>query len=143
MSLAVLPAMMFSLQVKFQSLYLLSFEGTRAISQDRNRCSFPSESDGKESAFSAGDVGSVPGSGRSPRGGHGNPLQHSCLETPTDRGAWQATARRVAKSQYDRSALAYTAKVQPDTKPQTCPNSFMAGHVMVHSQKCCLAKVGV
>ena len=45
------------------------------------------------------DMGSIPGSGRSPGGGHGNPLQFSCLENPTDRGAWQATVRRVAKSQ--------------------------------------------
>ena len=46
---------------------------------------------GNESACSAGDMGSVPGSGRSPGGGHGNPLQYSCLENPMDRGAWQAT----------------------------------------------------
>ena len=44
------------------------------------------------------DVGSIPGSGRSPGGEHGNPLQYSCLENPTDRGAWQATVHRVAKS---------------------------------------------
>ena len=44
------------------------------------------------------DVGSVPGSGRSPGGGHGNPLQYSCLENPMDRGAWQATVHGVAKS---------------------------------------------
>ena len=47
----------------------------------------------------AGDTGSTPGSGRSPRGGHGNPLQDSCLENPMDRGAWQATVQGVAKSQ--------------------------------------------
>ena len=40
-----------------------------------------------------GDVGSIPGSGRSPGGGCGNPLQHSCLESPTDRGAWRAAVR--------------------------------------------------
>ena len=45
------------------------------------------------------DVGLIPGSGRSPGGGHGNPLQHSCLEKPTDRDAWWATVHRVAKSQ--------------------------------------------
>ena len=51
---------------------------------------------------SAGDmrvVGSTPGSGRSPGGGHGNPLQYSCLENHTDRGACQATDHRVAQSQ--------------------------------------------
>ena len=45
------------------------------------------------------DAGLIPGSGRSPGEGHGNPLQYSCLENPMDRGAWQATVHRVAKSQ--------------------------------------------
>ena len=45
------------------------------------------------------DTGSIPESGRSPGGGHGNPLQFSCLENPIDRGAWRAAVHRVAKSQ--------------------------------------------
>ena len=45
-----------------------------------------------------GDAGSIPGSGRSPGGGHGNPLQYSCLENPMDTGAWWATVHGVAKS---------------------------------------------
>ena len=48
---------------------------------------FPGGSDGKASACNAGDPGSIPGSGRSPGEGNGNPLQHSCLENPVDRGA--------------------------------------------------------
>ena len=44
------------------------------------------------------DASSVPGLGRSVRGGHGNPLQYFCLENPKDRGAWQAIVHRVAKS---------------------------------------------
>ena len=44
------------------------------------------------------DVGSIPGSGKSPGGGHGNPLQYSCLENPMDRGAWWATVHRLKKS---------------------------------------------
>ena len=44
------------------------------------------------------DTGSIPGSGRSPGGGHGNPLQYSCLENPMDRGASWATVHRVRKS---------------------------------------------
>ena len=44
------------------------------------------------------DTGLIPGLGRSPGGGHGSPLQYSCLENPMDRGAWWATAHRVAKS---------------------------------------------
>ena len=46
----------------------------------------------------AGDAGSIPGSGRPPGGGHGSPLQCSCLENPMDRGAWGATVRGAAKS---------------------------------------------
>ena len=52
----------------------------------------------KESACDAGDMGSISGSGRSPSGGHGNPLQYSSLENPMDRGAWWATVHRVTKS---------------------------------------------
>ena len=48
---------------------------------------FPGGSDGKASAYSAGDLGSIPGSGRSSGEGNGNPLQYSCLENPMDRGA--------------------------------------------------------
>ena len=44
------------------------------------------------------DTGLIPGSGRSPGGGHGNPLQYSCLENSLDRGAWWATVRRIAQS---------------------------------------------
>ena len=57
----------------------------------------------------AGDVrdwGSIPGLGRSPGGGHGKPLAYSCLENPVDRGAWQATAHGVAKSQTRPNDLA-------------------------------------
>ena len=56
----------------------------------------------KNSPANAGDVrdlGSIPGSGRSTGGGHGNPLEYSCLENPTNRGAWWATVHGVTKSQ--------------------------------------------
>ena len=49
---------------------------------------FPGGSDGKASAYNAGYPGSIPGSGRSPGEGNGNPLQYSCLENPMDRGSW-------------------------------------------------------
>ena len=52
---------------------------------------FPGGSEGKESAYSAGDLGSIPGLGRYTGEGNGNPLQYSCLENPMDGGAWQAT----------------------------------------------------
>ena len=58
---------------------------------------FPGGSDGKASAYNAGDLGSIPGSGRSPGEGNGNPLQYSCLENPMDRGAWQVTVPEVTK----------------------------------------------
>ena len=55
----------------------------------------PGGSDNKESACNAGDLGLIPGLGRSPGEGNGNPLQHSCLENPMDRGAWWATIHVV------------------------------------------------
>ena len=58
----------------------------------------PGGSDGKESAYNVGDPGAIPGSGRSPTEGNGNPLKYSCLENPMDRGTWWATIRGVAKS---------------------------------------------
>ena len=60
---------------------------------------FPGGSNGQVSAYNVGDLGSIPGQGRSPGEGNGNPLQHFCLENPTDRGAWQPTVHGVAKSQ--------------------------------------------
>ena len=61
--------------------------------------SFPGGSDGKVSACNAGDPGSIPGLGRSPGEGNGNPLQYSCLENPTDEGASRATVHVFTKSQ--------------------------------------------
>ena len=55
--------------------------------------------DGKESACNAGNLGSIPGLGRSSGKGNGYPLQYSCLENPMDRGVWRATFHGVSKSQ--------------------------------------------
>ena len=52
----------------------------------------------KESVYSAGDLGSIPGSGKCLRKGNGNPLQYSCLENFKERGAWRATVHGIAKS---------------------------------------------
>ena len=60
---------------------------------------FPGGSEGKESACIAGNAGSIPGLGRSPEEGNGNPLQYSCLENSMDRGAWRVTVHRVANNQ--------------------------------------------
>ena len=60
---------------------------------------FPGGSHGNASPYSAGDLGLIPRSGRSPGEGNGNPLQYFCLENPLERGAWQATVHGVTKSQ--------------------------------------------
>ena len=62
----------------------------------------------KVSACNAGDLGSIPGLGRSPGEGNGNPLQYSCLENPLDRGAWWATDHGVAKSWTRLSDFTFT-----------------------------------
>ena len=59
---------------------------------------FLSGSVGKESACNAGNLGLISELGRSPGGGHGNPLQYSCLENPMDRGAWPVIVHGVAKN---------------------------------------------
>ena len=56
-------------------------------------------SDGKESICNAGDMGLIPGSGRSSREGSGYPLQYTCLENPIDKEAWKATVHGIAESQ--------------------------------------------
>ena len=63
-----------------------------------NHKGLPGGSDGKESAHSMGDPGSIPGLGRSPGEGNGIPLQNSCLENSVDRGAWWTTVHGIAKS---------------------------------------------
>ena len=65
---------------------------------------FPGDSNGKESACNAGDLGLIPGLGRSPGEGNGNPLQYSCLKNSMDSRAWQAPVHGVAKS---RARLSY------------------------------------
>ena len=64
---------------------------------NRFKMGFPVGSDDKESACNVGDPCSISGSGRFPGEGNGNPLQYSCLENPTDRGAWWATVHGVTK----------------------------------------------
>ena len=76
----------------------------------------PGSSDGKVSAYNAGDLGSIPGSGRSPGERNGTPLRYSCLENPMDQGAWWATVHRVAKSWTrlsDFTSLHFTSKQCP------------------------------
>ena len=70
---------------------------------------FPGGLDSKASVYNVGDLGLIPGSGRSP--GEGNPLQYSCLENPMDREAWQATVHKVRKSQTQLNNFTFTLLV--------------------------------
>ena len=76
----------------------------------------------KNPPVSAGDmrdVGSIPGSGRSPGGGNGYPLQYSCLENPMNRGAWWATVHRVTKSQTQMKRLSAHTQTHTHTDTHT------------------------
>ena len=64
------------------------------VGDSESEGAFTGGSDGQESVCNAGDPASIPGSGRSPGEGNGNPLQYSCLENPMDRGAWQTIVHR-------------------------------------------------
>ena len=82
---------------------------------------FPGGSDGKASAYNVGDLGSIPGSGRFPGEGNGNPLQYSCLENPMDGGAWCATVHGVAKS---RTRLSDFTHFAHSNQCEVVPRSF-------------------
>ena len=71
-------------------------------------------STGKASAYNAGDLGSIPGSGRSPGKGNGNPPQYSCLENPMDRGAWWASSPSGRKESDTTKPLHFAKK---ESKP--------------------------
>ena len=92
----------FSLHLQYRRPQFASWVGKFPEKRDRLPTpvfmAFPGGSDSKESTCNAGDLGLVPGLGRSPGGGHGNPFSYSCLENPMDRGAWEATAHGVTKS---------------------------------------------
>ena len=74
----------------FLESYVKTIHGVPSI-QLGLKYEFPGGSDDKASAYNARDLGLIPGLGRSPGEGNGNPLQYSCLENPMNRGAWQAT----------------------------------------------------
>ena len=83
------------MNLKLRSLYSLIYKLRILITI----WGFPDGSDGKESACKAGDLGSIPGSARSPGEGNGYPLQYFCQENPMERGAWRAIVHWVIKSQ--------------------------------------------
>ena len=69
--------------------------------KDAYSLGFPGGAEVKASACNVGDLGPIPGSGRSPGEGNGNPLQHSCLENPMDGGAWWATVHGSQRVRHD------------------------------------------
>ena len=81
---------------------------------------FPGGSEGKTSACNAGDLGSIPGLGRSPGEGKGNPLQYSCQENPMDREAWQTTVHGITKSQTRLSDFTFTFMLPYDGVSVEC-----------------------
>ena len=94
--------------------------------------SFPCGSDGKESAGNVGgDLGSIPGPGRSPGEGNGNPLQYSCLENPMDGGSWQSTVHGVTESLTWLSDFTFTFKYLSALESQVLAEA--SGHVESYS----------
>ena len=77
------------------------------ILSETHNSGLPLGSEANVSAHNAGDLGSIPGSGRSPGEGNSNSLQYSCLENPMDGGAWWATVHGVSKSQTRLSNFTY------------------------------------
>ena len=80
---------------------------SQSLRDVKEHLDFPGGSDGKASVYNVGDPGWIPGLGRCPGEGNGNPLQHSCLENPMDGGALRATVHGVAKSQTRLSDFTY------------------------------------
>ena len=87
---------------------------------------FPAGSDCKESACQAGDLGLIPGSGRSPGEGNGNPLQYSCLENSMDKGAWWATVHGVTKSRTQLNDFTFTFPLHALEKEMATHSSVLA-----------------
>ena len=94
---------------------------------------FPGGTSGKEPTCQCKrlkrDAGLIPRLGRYPRGGHGNPLQYSCLENPMDRGAWQATVQRVTESDMTKVTQ------NPHTQGNFTGKTWMSKHNMSEGMK--------
>ena len=100
------------------------------VIEDPSSQGFPGGSEVKASACDVGDLGLIPGSGRSPGEGNGNPLQYSCLENPMDRGAWQATVHGVAKSQTRMSNFTFTFHFHALEKAMATHSSVLAWRIL-------------
>ena len=89
----------------------------------------PGGSDGKASAYNVGDPGSIPGSGRSPGEGNGNPLQYSCPENHMDGGAWKAAVHGVAKNLTWLSDFTFTLHFHASEKEMATHSSVLAWRI--------------
>ena len=87
----------------------------------------------KHLAYNMGELGSIPGSGKSSGEGNGNPLQYSCLENPMDRGAWWATVHEVIKSLKQPSTQRSTATDEDYSRPCW---PLVALLILKHSESC-------
>ena len=101
---------------------------------------FPGSLGGKMSAYNVGDLGSISGSGRSPREVNGNPLQYSCLENPMDRGAWWAKVHGVAKSRtrlsdFSSSSSSSVLKILFHARSSYCRVSYCIKSTIPGKQK--------
>ena len=96
---------------------------------------FPGGPDGEESACSAGDPGSTPGSGRSPGVGNDNPLQYSCLGNPMDRIPRRATVHKVAKSQHDRVTKTFSFQIPDGKQRLRYTYTYIHGSITHNSQR--------
>ena len=96
----------------------------------------PGGSDGKVSPCNAGELGSIPGSGRSPGEGNGNPIQYSCLENPMDGEAWRARVHGVAKSRSRLQLHSFFFVILPETASPL--GLFLLKHILLklESQGC-------
>ena len=100
---------------------------------------FPGGSDGKESACNAGDLGSIPGLGRSPGEGNGNPLHYSCLENSMDGWTWQATVHGVTKSRTPLSDFTFsTHGIFPGKNTGVGCHSLLQGILSTQGSNLCL-----
>ena len=89
----------------------------------------------KNPPANAGDTGSIFGSGRSPGEGHGNPLQYSCLENPTDRGVWQATVHGVTESDTTERLHFLSRQTELSAKvPHLFPQNILSLHASFLSE---------
>ena len=92
------------------------------------RYGLPAWLSGKESACVAGDLGLIPGLGRSPGEGHGSPLLRSCLENPTDGGVWKAAVQRIAHTESDTTEVTQQQQQQIQDVGGYCLGGVLSIH---------------